>query len=132
MPRTWKADEQFRNQVRLGKIQWKHILSRKNNRKPDSKLDRYYVAKGDYKTSHGYRLHWIRSTQKAEQDAQTRTRRLHRALEELREIEPKLNSYNLKQRKQIIARIEGILKKRHCQELIRYDVHATREYKQTY
>jgi len=132
MPRTWKADEQFRNQVRRGKIQWKHILSRKNNRKPESKVDRYYVAKGDYKTSHGYRLHWIRSTQKAEQDAETRARRIHRSLEELREIEPKLNSYNLKQRQQIVERIEGILKKRHCQELIRYDVHSTREYKHTY
>jgi transposase len=132
MPRTWKADEQFRNRVRRGKVQWQHILSRENNRKPESKVDRYYVAKGDYKTSHGYRLHWIRSTQKAEQDAETRARRIHRALEELREIEPKLNSYNLKQRKQIVERIEGILKKRQCQEIIRYEVHGTREYKQTY
>ncbi len=132
MPRTWKADEQFRNRVRRGKIQWKHILSRKNNRKPDSKVDRYYAAKGDYKTSHGYRLHWIRSTQKAEQDVETRNRRLHRALEELREIEPKLNTYNLKQRKQIAQRIESILKKRHCQSLIQYEIHSTREYQHTY
>jgi transposase len=132
MPRTWKADEQFRKKVRRSAIQWKHILSRKNNRKPDSKVDRYYVAKGDYKTSHGYRLHWIRSTQKAEQDAETRVRRIHRALEELREIEPKLNSYNLKQRKQIAQRIESILKSRHCQSLIQYEIHSTREYKQTY
>jgi len=132
MPRTWKADEQFRKRVRRGQIQWKHILSRKNNRKPDSKRDRYYVAEGDYKTSHGYRLHWIRSTQKAEQDAETRERRLHRALEELRELQPKLNAYNLKGRKQIIERIESILKKGQCQALIPYEVHATREYKQTY
>jgi transposase len=132
MPRTWKADEQFRKKVRLGQISWKHLLSRKNNRKPDSKVDRYYVAEGDYKTSHGYRLYWIRSTQKAEQDAETRCRRLHRALQELREIEPKLNAYNLKERTQIAARIESILKEGQCQGLIRYDIHATREYKQTY
>jgi transposase len=132
MPRTWKADEQFRKRVRRGQIHWKHILSRKNNRKPDSKRDRYYVAEGDYKTSHGYRLHWIRSTQKAEQDAETRERRLHRALEELRAIQPKLNAYNLKGRKQIVERIESILKKGQCQALIPYEVHATREYKQTY
>ena len=111
MPRTWKADEQFRKRVRQGQIQWKHILSRKNNRKPDSKRDRYYVAEGDYKTSHGYRLHWIRSTQKAEQDEETRKRRIDRALEGLRAIEPKLNAYNLKGRKQIVERIESILKK---------------------
>jgi len=132
MPRTWKEDEQFRNRVRQGEIQWKHILSRKNNRKPKSKLDRYYVAKGDYETSHGYRLHWIRSTQKAEQDVETRTRRIHRALKELRNIQTKLNTYNLKQRKQISQRIENILNNERCQTLIQYEIHATREYMCTY
>jgi len=97
MPRTWKEDELFRDKVRQGKIKWKHILSRKNNRKPESKSDRYYVAEGDYETSHGYRLHWIRSTQKAEQDAETRTRHIHRALDRLRNIQTKVNTYNLKQ-----------------------------------
>jgi transposase len=132
MPRTWKADEQFRQKVRQGKIKWKHILSRKNNRRPDSKLDRYYVAEGDYKTSHGYRLHWIRSTQKAEQDVETRERRIHRTLEALRELQPKLNAYNLKQRKQIVGRIDSILKEHRCQGLVKYEIHATREYKYLY
>jgi transposase len=132
MPRTWKEDEQFRNRVRQGKIKWKHILSRRNHRNPDSKLDRYYVAEGDFKTSHGYRLHWIRSTQKAEQDAETRARQIHRALEELRKIQTKVNTYNLKQRKQIVQRVESILKKERCQTLITYEIHAMREYKRTY
>jgi transposase len=132
MPRTWKADEQFRKRVKRGQIQWKHILSRRNNRKPDSKLDRYYVAQGDYTTSHGYRLHWIRSTQKAEQDVETRARRIHRALRELRKIEPKLNTYNLKRRKQIAQRIDNILQKEQCETLIQYEIHATREYKHVY
>ena len=92
MPRTWKEDEQFRERVRRGEIKWKHILSRRNNRKPASKLDRYYVAEGDYETSQGYRLHWIRSTQKAEQDAETRKRHIHRALEELRRMQSKLST----------------------------------------
>jgi transposase len=132
MPRTWKADEQFRKRVRRGGIQWKHILSRRNNRKPDSKLDHYYVAQGDYHTSHGYRLHWIRSTQKAEQDVETRQRRIHRGLEELRKIEPKLNRYNLKRRKQITQRIDSILKNEQCETLIQCEIHATREYKHIY
>jgi len=132
MPRTWKADQQFRKRVRRGEIQWKHILSRRNNRKPDSKLDRYYVAEGDYTTSHGYRLHWIRSTQKAEQDLETRNRRTHRGLQELREIESKLNTYNLKRRKQIVQRIDSVLQKEQCETLIKYQIHATREYKYAY
>ncbi len=132
MPRSWKEDEPFRRRVRQGKIQWKHILSRKNDRHPDSKLDRYYVAKGNYQTSSGYRLHWIRSTQKAEQDAATRTRRMERALEELRNIQTKLNAYKLKARKQIKQRAETILQEQHCQQVIRYEIHATRQYERVY
>lgn len=132
MPRTWSEDQQFRNKVRHNKITWKHMLSRKNNRKPDSKKDRYYVAEGAYKTSHGYRLHWIRSTQKAEQDAATRSRQLERALEDLRSIQTKLNTYKLKTRKQITARIESILEDAKCETLINYEIHATREYKYVY
>ena len=132
MPRSWKEDESFRRRVRQGKIQWKHILSRKNDRHPDSKLDRYYVAKGNYQTSSGYRLHWIRSTQKAEQDAATRTRRMERVLEELRNIQTKLNAYKLKARKQIKQRVETILQEQHCQQVIRYEIHATRQYERVY
>ena len=132
MPRSWKEDERFRDRVRQGKLKWKHILSRRNHRKPDSTLDRYYVAEGDYETSSGYRLHWIRSTQKAEQDAETRARRIQQALEELRRIQTKVNTYNLKQRKQIAQRVESILKKKHCQRLISYEIHATREYERIY
>jgi transposase len=86
MPRTWKEDERFREKVRQEKVRWRHILSRKNDRRPDSKRDRYYLAEGDYTTSQGYRLHWIRSTQKAEQDAESRGQRIARALEELRDL----------------------------------------------
>ena len=132
MPKTWREDGQFRESVRRGQIKWKHILSRPNNRKPESKLDRYYVAEGDYKTSQGYRLHWIRSTQKAEQDAETRRRRIERALQELRSIQTKLNTYNLKRRRQIVQRVDSILEQTHGQNLIKYEIHATRDYKRGY
>ena len=132
MPRTWKEDERFREVIRRGGIKWKHILSRRNNRKPDSKTDRYYLAEGDYKTSHGYRLHWIRSTQKAEQDAETRKRQIERALEELRKTQLRLNTYNLKRRKQIVQRIERILKEEQCTTRIKCEITAAREYKHVY
>lgn len=132
MPRTWKEDELFRQEVRAEKVKWKHILSRPNNRQPDSKLDRYYVAEGEYHTACGYQLHWIRSTQKAEQDAETRERRIEQALEQLRETQVKVNAYNLKQRKQIVQRVESILAKGHCQNIIGYQIQATRHYKRIY
>jgi len=132
MPRTWKEDEDFRTKVRQGKIQWKQILSRPNNRKPSSKLDQYWVAEGTYSTSQGYRLDWIRSTQKAEQDAETRQRHIEQALTALRALQPRLNSYTLKRRKLIAQAIRQILKKEQCETLIDYKIYATREYKQVY
>lgn len=132
MPRSWKEDEKFRLRVREGKVKWKHILSRRNDRKPDSKFDRYYVAEGDHVTSSGYRLHWIRSTQKAEQDAETRARRIQQALDELRSLQTQLNTYKLKQRKQILQRVESILQQQHCQRIIKYEIHANREYERIY
>jgi len=132
MPRTWKEDRLFRRQVESGNIEWKHILSRRNNRKPESKMDRYYLAVGEHKTSHGYRIYWIRSTQKAEQDAETRARRLEKALSQLRELQTKINRYHLKTRQQITRRIDDILKKTGCGSLVRYELHPTREYRRKY
>ena len=59
MPRTWKEDDLFRQKVREEQVKWKHILSRPNNRNPDSKLDRYYVADGAHQEDGGFHLHWI-------------------------------------------------------------------------
>jgi transposase len=90
------------------------------------------VAEGEYHTSHGYHLHWIRSTQKAEQDAETRARRLERTLEGLRKIQSKLNTYRLKSRQQIVQRVESLRKQEHCETLITYELHATRAYQRLY
>jgi transposase len=86
MPRTWKEDEHFRQTVRQSDVSWEHLLSRRNNRKPDSKMDHYSLAPGRYEAQ-GYRLLWIRSTQKAQQDAESRSGALAKALEGLKTIE---------------------------------------------
>ncbi|MEJ2743685.1 MAG: IS1634 family transposase [Gammaproteobacteria bacterium] len=129
MPRTWKADEEFRENVRNGEVKWQHILSRANNRKPDDQMDRYYKATGDYHTSEGYQLYWIRSSQKVEQDRQTRERRLQGALEGLKELQTKLNKYKLKKPKNIKAAIDKILQEKQCSDLIEVELNTFREYK---
>ena len=59
MPRTWKADPKFREEIKLGKIEWQHLLSRKNNRTPQSKMDHYSIAKGEFSASADYTIHWL-------------------------------------------------------------------------
>jgi transposase len=125
MPRTWKEDALFRKCVRDGQVQWDHLLSRKNNRKPDSKLDHYSLARGQH-LARGYRLLWIRSTQKAEQDAQTRARGLTKALEGLKEIQSRLNTYRLKTRQAICGAIEKVLKEHQAHKWIEWQIHTHR------
>jgi transposase len=110
MPRTWKEDKQFRNEIKRGKVRWRHLLSRKNNRKPFSKIDRYDLAEGTYSAPNGHAIHWLRSTQKAEQDIETRERRIEKAQEELRFLQTRLNKYNLRTRDQIAIAVQKILK----------------------
>jgi len=129
MPRTWKEDQKFRETVRSTKIKWQQILSRQNNRNPDSKVDRYYKAQGNYMTKDGYQLYWIRSSQKAEQDKETRTRRIQTVLDALKALQPKLNKYTLRGRKQIDAKVREILKQNHCSNFIDFEIHQFREYK---
>jgi transposase len=131
MPRTWKEDAAFRKQVREGKVQWDRLLSRRNNRKPQSKMDRYFLAQGKYRAK-GYRLLWIRSTQKQEQDAETRARCIAKTLEALRELQTRLNTYNLKGRPAIEKAIGNILKEHHSQDWIEYRIHGHREYKKQF
>ena len=127
MPRTRKEDSAFRQQVREGQVQWVHLLSRKNNRHPDSKVDRYDLAQGQHQAG-DYRLLWIRSTQKAEQDAQSRSRRLTKSLDALRELQTRLNTYNLKRRQAIEQALGKILKDHQTQDWIGYQLQVHRQY----
>lgn len=131
MPRTWKEDATFRDRVRGGSVEWDRLLSRKNNRQPESKMDVYFLARGEYRAK-GYRLLWIRSTQKQEQDADTRSRRIAKALEGLRELQPRLNTYHLKGRRAIEKAIGDTLKACHAQDWIAYELHSRREYRRRY
>jgi transposase len=107
------------------------LLSRPNNRKPNSLIDRYYLARGKYQAD-GYRLLWIKSTQKAEQDAQSRARSLAKALDALKELQTRLNRYRLKSRPAIDQAISKILQEHHAQDWIDYQVSAQPVYKRTY
>lgn len=125
MPRTWKEDKQFRQLVHEGGVQWEPLLSRKNSRK-SGVTDRYSLAVGEYATSQGYRLLWILSTQKKEQDASTRQSQIEKALTLIREIQSGMNRYSLRKRKDIKRAVKKALKDCQCQKRIIWEIHSYR------
>ena len=50
----------------------------------------------------------------------------------MRKVQSKINTYRLKSRRQIVQHVEGIRKQQHCEALITYYIHATREYRRIY
>jgi transposase len=110
MPRSWKEDKLFRTEIKLGKIEWTHLLSKKNSREPKGKIDRYELANGQYFGLKDFSIHWLRSSQKAEQDAETRLRRIDKTNSKLMVLQTRLNRYHLKTREEIAAAVLKITK----------------------
>ena len=88
MPATWREHAQFYEQLRTSEIPWIDVLSKPSAR---SKKDTPAIYRGyehPQKTSHGFRVLWYWSSQKAANDRTAREHRIEsveRALQELRE-----------------------------------------------
>jgi transposase len=102
-------------------------MKKKNNRNPDTGKDTFYSAKGEYATEQGYRLLWIKSSQKAQLDSEQRTGNIDKSLEALKSIQAGLNKYSLKTKEAIEKKIEEMLQQYHCIGLIDYQINAGEE-----
>jgi transposase len=111
MPRTWGEDRRFRETLRAGRTRWKQILVIPNRRRQDDPPDVFSTSKGLDRTDSGYRLVWIRSSLKAEEDRLYRQGQLRRAEVELGELELKLNRRRLRAARAIKKAVREILKR---------------------
>jgi transposase len=111
MPRTWGEDKRFRKTLREGKTRWKEILRIPNRRRKDDPPDIFSTCVGLAQTESGYRLIWIRSSQKARDDRLYREGQLQRAEAELGELELKLNRRRLRSAPAIRRAVKEILKR---------------------
>ena len=111
MPRTWGEGKRFRMTLREGKTHWKQILRIPNRRRQDDPPDRFCTCVGLDETQSGYRLIWIRSSQKALDDRLYREGQLRKAEAELGELELKLNRRKLRSGPAIRRAVKEILKR---------------------
>ena len=103
VPKNRSMLKPFEQQLENGEVKWDLVYSVQDNRKP-AKQHCFYTFEAEL-TEKGYRLIWILSTAKAEQDQKTRERRLAKAESNLAELVGKLNRYKLKTREQIEAAV---------------------------
>ncbi len=132
MPRTWKEDQQFRARLREQGIRWRQILRLPNHRRKDDPPDVFSSCAGPYTTADGYRIIWVRSSQKAAEDVLARQRRLAQAQAALREFADKLPRRRDRTRRAIRLAVARILRptgtRPFLQVTVRPTVHLRRHY----
>jgi len=111
LPRTHKEDEQFRKRLRARGIRWKEIHRIANKRRADDTHDVFYSCAGPAKTKDGYRLIWLRSSEKARRDGDTRLKQLGKARTELALLSKRLNRRELRSAPKIRKAVADILKR---------------------
>ncbi len=112
LPRTRKEDKTFRDALREGVTvaRWRKILEKPPRRREDDGPDVYAsTAQGPQRTEEGYRIVWIRSSQKVRQDAQSRQDRLRKAELDLKVLSGRLGRSMLRSPKAVRERAEKIL-----------------------
>lgn len=112
MPRTYKEDRLFRQQLRDGTppVRWRKIHTIPNRRRREDPPDVYgSTSSGPTRSTEGYRIIWVRSSQKADLDHRARSERLRKAEVELKLLGDKLGRRSLSRRQAVRRQVATIL-----------------------
>jgi len=90
LPRTRREETWFRNWVQTHNPHWIEARRRRNPRREDGPPDIYRVAESPIRSSEGYRIVWVWSSLKAEQDQRSRQARIEKGILALEVLETRL------------------------------------------
>lgn len=92
LPRTRGETETFLSWKMKFGINWTEVLRRPNSRLKNGPDEVFKAYESHFRSDEGYRIVWLWSSQKEEQDALSRRRRLARATEELQALAARMQS----------------------------------------
>jgi len=108
VPKDRKELKPFINYLKNNTVEWKDAYEVADSRKKD-KVVKYKTYEAD-KTSKGFRIVWVHSSAKEQEDKKSRQKKIEKAQAALEELSPKLNRCRLKSQKQIKAALDKICK----------------------
>ena len=108
VPKDRKEVKQFLQHLESNDIQWKDAYEVESSRKK-GKVVKYKTHEAG-KTKKGFRIIWVHSSSKQEDDKDRRQKRIEKAIAALEELSPKLNKYHLKTKKEIKTALNSICK----------------------
>jgi len=111
LPETRKECEWFKTWFRSHNVDWQELLRRPDHRRPESREHVYWGYESPMASDEGYSIIWISSSQKQEQDAQNRQRKIEKTIKALDTLKGKVGTWKWKTKKQIEKAVEDIFKK---------------------
>ena len=108
VPKDRKEIKQFLKHLKEKDVKWKDAFEIESTRKK-GKVNVYRTFEPE-KTKKGFRIIWVHSSSKQQDDEKKRLQRINKAIARLEQLSPKLNAYHLKTKKEIKAAVKGICK----------------------
>ena len=122
IPDTWGEVKEFKEALRLN-AKKRNIIMRVSLSETKQKYDTLSCFDGMYKTNkRGYRIYWIHSSRKREQDFHRRQIFLAKTDNELAELSFKINKRNLKTKDAITEKIDKILNKNKVKQFYKITI----------
>jgi transposase len=119
MPRTRAEDGWFRDYLQSHPLQWREVHREANPRRRDDPDVVYDGVESPQRSGEGYRLLWYRSSQKQEQDRQSRQQRLQRAHARLDGLQAPGRRREFRNRREAQQAAERILAAEQVERLFR-------------
>jgi len=108
VPKGRKEVKSFLKHLKSNDIQFKDAYKTRSSRKK-GKVNIFKTYEAD-RTENGFRIIWIYSSSKQENDKIRRQKKIDKAIAALKELSPKLNAYHLKTKKEIKTTVNDICK----------------------
>lgn len=108
IPKNRKEVKQFYKFMETNDIKWNDGFEIASSRKKE-KIVTYRTYEAE-KTDNGFRIIWVHSSSKEEDEKKSRLRRIEKACQALEELSPKLNAYHLKTKQKIQDAVDKICK----------------------
>jgi transposase len=103
LPRTRREDAWFRDWIQSHPVPWEEVVRRRHPRRQHGPPDIYRVTESPLRSAEGYRIVWVWSSLKAEQDELARQGRLEKGILALEALETRLRSPRSRLRRRAIV-----------------------------
>lgn len=108
VPKDRKEVKRFLNHLKGNDVTWQEAFKIESSRRK-GEMNTYKTYESEH-TKDGFRIIFVHSSTKQEDDEGRRRGKIEKAIAKLEELSPKLNAYHLKTRKEIKTAVTGICK----------------------